>query len=95
MVHKRPLGIDMILERLPKGRNQMESHYSLALCVQYSWARMNHTSSSLTRLSISDRMSMRTYLSAPTRLEEGTYQNNPAGNKTLEIITDHQLKSHP
>lgn len=49
------------------------------------------TSSSLTRLNTLDQKSTRTYISACTTVtacsREGTYQNRPAGNKELEIIT--------
>jgi hypothetical protein len=94
--HTRPSSTGMILERSPIDRNRMGSRYPSVAKPQVLDDRKERlTSSSSTKLNISDRKSMRTYSSAMSRapIYRGQYQNKPAGKSTLAIIT-RNLISH-
>jgi hypothetical protein len=100
MDHMRPLGTDMILEKLLVDQNQMESRYSLALSRLYPRSSARYLGKRKTYLIIVNQIEYfgsdvhaNLPFSMANRHEGGTYQNNPAGNKTLEIITNDQLSS--
>jgi hypothetical protein len=99
MDHMRPLGIDMIPEISLVDQNRMGSRYSSALSRLYPRSSARYLGKRKTYLIIVNQIEYfgsdvhaNLPFSMAIGIEGGTYQNNPAGNKTLEIITNNQLE---